>query len=190
MTTSVRGESCSLALDFMNATRGDPLLGDRTQALSRSLRRQLSQGLLARPRGAGLLRRARLRAPRGRRRGALGGRPGAFVRAGRRAHAGPKPPRSSSSAVPSWTTRRFRSQDDLRFALAKISRSFSETLSERPARRMTAPRSLETLRSCLARRCAARVRYVNARGGGLRAHARPLWLLCPQRKPLSCCRAL
>ena len=54
--------------------------------------------------------------------------------------------------------------DDLRFALAKISRSFSETLSERPARRVTAPRSLETLRSCLARRCAARVRYVNARG--------------------------
>lgn len=54
--------------------------------------------------------------------------------------------------------------DELRLALAKLSRAFSETLTLVRAPGDGASRDLETLRGCLARGIAVRAVYVNARG--------------------------
>ena len=54
--------------------------------------------------------------------------------------------------------------DELRLALAKVSRAFSETLSSARSRTRGSSRALDALRSCLAERTAACVTYVNARG--------------------------
>lgn len=54
--------------------------------------------------------------------------------------------------------------DELRLALAKVSRAFSETLSTARSRERGSSRALDALRSCLAKRTVARVTYVNARG--------------------------
>lgn len=54
--------------------------------------------------------------------------------------------------------------DELRFALAKLSRAFSEELVAERSRVVQPSRTLDTLRSCLTERTAARVTYQNARG--------------------------
>ena len=54
--------------------------------------------------------------------------------------------------------------DDLRLALAKVSRAFSEALSASRVRAAGPGRVLDALRACLTDRTAARVSYVDARG--------------------------
>ncbi len=54
--------------------------------------------------------------------------------------------------------------EDLRLALAKVSRAFSEPLAAARTREQGSSRELEALRACLAEHRAARVTYVNARG--------------------------
>ena len=53
---------------------------------------------------------------------------------------------------------------DLRLALAKVSRAFSETLAVGRVRTPGASRALGTLRTCLTKGIAAQVTYVDARG--------------------------
>ena len=53
---------------------------------------------------------------------------------------------------------------DLRLALAKVSRAFSETLAVGRVRTPDASRALGTLRTCLTKGIAAQVTYVDARG--------------------------
>lgn len=54
--------------------------------------------------------------------------------------------------------------DDLRLALAKVSRAFSETLAVGRARELAPSRILETLCACLTDQTAALTTYVDARG--------------------------
>lgn len=53
--------------------------------------------------------------------------------------------------------------DDLRYALAKLSRTFSETLMVASAPHSAASRALQTIQSCMASRTAVQAVYVNAR---------------------------